>query len=364
MSPAPPVAPAATASEPSSSRPIRTLKDGYWDRTEVIELPDGSRRVRKRNKGTVAPGPWGIESLRREIGYLKLLPPALAPFVPPVLASWEREISGQPDLGYEMPFYAHHFDAGSLARDEALDQGEIDQFQRDLAAAVLNLLHQPMPAERPLSQHILETVRAALDGLAASDVFGAVIEAPHIILNNRKMVGSRAMLARLEGAADLLEKLDQAATVRIHGDFFLENILWRPAALRGKESQLILIDPVSVAGIYCAPPLFDLVKYESYATGELWALRTERIDVDGFGLADKPYRYSVRWDDPDLQPFRKFDWHKTFRREYEKKYGKVDERLYHLLDGYFSIAMALNTVGTQRQGRLLKATAEFNAALS
>ena len=54
---------------PSKGFVIRTLKDGYWDRTDVIELPEGGRRVRKRTKGAAC-GPWGVESLRREIRYL------------------------------------------------------------------------------------------------------------------------------------------------------------------------------------------------------------------------------------------------------------------------------------------------------
>jgi hypothetical protein len=35
--------------------------------------------------------------------------------------------------------------------------------------------------------------------------------------------------------------------------------------------------------------------------------------------------------------------------------------MYRLIDGYFSAAMAVNTRGTQRRARLLKATLEFNA---
>jgi len=38
----------------TTGRVVRTLKDGYWDRTEVVELGDGSRRVRKSAKGLAA----------------------------------------------------------------------------------------------------------------------------------------------------------------------------------------------------------------------------------------------------------------------------------------------------------------------
>ena len=88
---------------PSKGLVIRTLKDGYWDRTEVIELPEGGRRVRKRTKGA-AFGPWGVESLRREIRYLACLPERTAAVFPPVLAAWDNESGAAPDVGYEMPF--------------------------------------------------------------------------------------------------------------------------------------------------------------------------------------------------------------------------------------------------------------------
>jgi hypothetical protein len=42
----------------------------------------------------------------------------------------------------------------------------------------------------------------------------------------------------------------------------------------------------------------------------------------------------------------------------------VDRRLAYLIDGYFSLAMAVNTTGVQRQARLLKGTTDLNAALN
>ena len=58
---------------PSVAAVVKTLRDGYWDRTELIRLEDGSLRVRKTSKGTAAPGPWGVSTLRREIEYLRAL---------------------------------------------------------------------------------------------------------------------------------------------------------------------------------------------------------------------------------------------------------------------------------------------------
>jgi hypothetical protein len=182
----------------------------------------------------------------------------------------------------------------------------------------------------------------------------------------------------------MLVVIDHTPAVRLHGDLHLENILWRPLAWSGgdlaagsdrtaagspqlqgaHESRVILIDVVSVAGVTFGLPLWDLVKYESYATGELMALRSEKIAVAGLGEGSGSYRSRIRMEDPGLAPFVNRNWHAIFRAAYESQYGRVDERTYRFIHGYFNAAMALNTSGLQRQGRLLRATEDFNAVLA
>jgi hypothetical protein len=346
-------------------RVVRTLKDGYWDHTAVIELPDGSHRVLKQTKGE-AFGPWGVRSLRREIQYLTSLPESARGVFPPVLAAWDGESTGAPGVGYEMPFYSDHLDAGELARRAALTQEEIDDFQDALADAVLARLHKREAPDEPLSAHVTSVVAQAWDQLEKDPILAALLNAEDLTLNGDRILGPRAALARIKEETDLPTRLDTGPSVRLHGDLFLENILWRPSAIPALNAQqLILIDPVSVAGVMCGPPVFDLVKYVSYATGELLALRSERVEVEcpASGEIERGYHYRIRWEDPALQPFRAFDWHSRFQRAFEDVHGPVDASIYQLIDGYFSAAMAVNTSGMQQIARLLKATVAFNAAL-
>ena len=127
---------------------------------------------------------------------------------------------------------------------------------------------------------------------------------------------------------------------------------------------MILIDVVSVAGVTFGLPLWDLVKYESYATGDLMALRSERVEVAGLGEGTGCYRCRIRAEDPGLAPFMKFNWRELFRAAFVSQHGRVDERTYRFIHGYLNAAMALNTSGIQRQGRLLRATEDFNAVLA
>ncbi len=367
--------------EPSASTPrarhVRMLKDGYWDRTEIVEAPDGSLRVRKSSKGEAPPGPWGVEALRREIQYLSALSPEGNQAFPPLLKHWD-EVQTPPAVGYEVPFYADHSDAGAWARQGGQSQSEVDGFQEILAELVFDRVHTPAQTES-ISRHVASVVEQALAGLETDPELAPLIRASAVHINGEALRGTRAAF-ELALQSDLPSLLDGEPQVRLHGDLFLENILWQakpPATVTNHEGagtveaapRLLLIDPVSVAGVDAGPPLFDLVKYESYAKGELPALRSEWLDVSGFSAeragqrAEQPLAYAarVRWHEPGLEPFRRLNWYTRFRQLFEAKYGRINPRAYRLLDGYFSVAMAMNTSGNQRRARLLKATVDFNA---
>ena len=375
----------APAQEPSPGRVVRTLQDSFWDVTEVIELADGSRRVRKRSKGATSERPWGPESLRREIRYLRSATPAAALVLPRLLAWWDRTAAeGGAEVGYEMPFYSNHRDAGTLARSGALAQAEIDEFQRALADAVFARLHATSGQDiEPLSRHMVQAVRQAFHGLVAERTYSALVDVYEIELNGRPVLGPRAVFEKIVRETDVLARIDAMPAVRLHGDLHLENILWRPEHRNGgdpaagdrqnaagspylpqtDDPRLILIDVVSVAGVTFGLPLWDLVKYESYATGELMALRGGLIDVAGLGAGTGCYECRIRTGHPGLAPFTNRNWHSVFRAAFERSYGPVDGRLHRFIHGYFNAAMALNTTGPQRLGRLLRATEDFNAVL-
>ncbi|GAB5559392.1 MAG: hypothetical protein SynsKO_10390 [Synoicihabitans sp.] len=346
---------------------IRLLKEGYWDHTAVVQMPDGSVRVRKQAKSDDPDKIWGIESLRREIHFLQRHAQE-APFVfPPLLESWdETDAAGNPQVGYEIPFFTHHRDMGSIAREAQLEQKAIDDFQQKLADALLTRVHQPVTDSPPLSHHLKEAVRDALVGLEHDPLMAPLIEADEITLNDKPALGPRTAWEQIVNKTDHLASLDAAPTVQLHGDFFLENILWAEPPPPDDSPQLILIDPVSVAGVVTGPAVFDLVKYESYAKGELLGLRSEWVNVSGFDESGRAtdFRYKINWDETGLAPFRDRNWHESFHQRFVDHHGPINRRHYQLIDGYFSVAMALNTSGKQRQARLLKAVAEFADVLA
>ena len=287
-----------------------------------MQLGDGSLRVRKRSRGDAPPGPWGLAALRKEIEYLSTLPPRARAVFPPLLAAWDDAAADPHLVGYEVPFYADHFDAGALARERALAQAEIDQFQDALAEVLLERVHASAPAaDEPLSVHLVSVVNHALGALEADPDSSRGWFAP----NRSGSTASRRLDRgrRLRGPAPTARSSPPSTPNRRCGCTGIcssrtccgDDQTGR--RLRQSGPQLLLIDPVSVAGVTSGPPLFDLVKYESYATGELAALRSDWVDVGGFDGGDD-YAYGVRWQSAELAAFRSLDWHMRFRRAFEE----------------------------------------------
>lgn len=348
---------------PCSGKIVRVLRDGYWDRTDVIQLKDGTLRVRKVSKGAETAGPWGVSTLRSEIQYLRSLDENAAKHFPKLLSTWDDG----PSVGYEAAYVQDAVVASDLAQSASLDQVQADIFQERLAQVVFDIIHIPIAQQRQsLSEHIIHVINAVLTQLSQQREFAPLIEASTLTINDKQLSGPQTAMARLAQHKTAVRSVNGNPQVKLHGDCFLENILISPPPTDPDwPRQVILVDPVSVAGIFQGHPLFDLVKYESYATGELLALRSEKIQVNGFRVPSQcRFVYRVCEEDPTIKPFHQIDWYRRIRAAYISRYGDIDMSAYNLLDAYFALVMAACTDGLQRRGRLLKGTIALNAALN
>ncbi|HJM65170.1 MAG: phosphotransferase [Roseibacillus sp.] len=320
------------------SEVVRTLKDGYWDHTTVIRASKGTLRVRKESRDTETPGPWAHEALRNEISYLENLPTPAANFFPPLLSSWEEDT-----IGYEIPYYQDRSDLARLVLDGIPGPADCEEIQNQLADAVLGGLHSAeQVGGAPFCAHLEAILSESLETLSAVEVFEPIVNGTRLHLNGHPVPGLRASLARLR-ASGILKHLAREPSVRLHGDLILENMLWSP---------LLLIDPVSVAGLTMGHPLFDLVKHESYARGELYAIREELVTAGR--LPDGSYTLEIPWGAEALQPFDRIDLTVGFRKEFIRQHGEINPHFYHLIDAYFSLVMARNTTGLHQFARVLK----------
>ena len=347
---------------PSAGTVLRVLHEGYWDRLELIRASDGTLRVRKVSHGTKCAGPWALSTLRQEIKYLKALRGDVVDYFPKLLCDWD-DSSG---LGYEMSYVPDAVNAGNLAGSGRSDQVQADALQERLAEVLFDFVHEPAAASKPLSVHVRQVIDETLGQLARYSEFSELIDAPAIKINGKRLAGARIAMKQFVESKSEPARIDHSPVVRLHGDFFLQNVVLTDTGLRGNwPSGLTLVDPVSVAGVCEGHPLFDLVKYESYATGELPALRSGRIEVDGFDdPSQRTYMYGVAFEAPEIRPFRQIDWRSRFRERFTLRYGPIHMPAYHLLDAYFALVMAMCTDGLQRRARVLKGVLALNAAIS
>lgn len=334
-------------------RSLRVLQNGFWETTTLEEDAGGRRYVCKASTPAGAHSPWGLTALRAEIGFLRSLPPAARRFYPELLGHWDDAGDpAAPRVGYRIPYYGDYRDVSACLQDGLLSQQDADAIQALLAEAVFEATHCPS-GRFAIGAHLIATIETALPRLRALPEFADCINLPEIVINGTVVPGLDAAFTRVRASA-AMKRIDALPTVRLHGDLILENVLWRP----GDAPAIRLIDPVSVAGIWQGPAVFDLVKYASYATGELFALRAGMINAGPAPRQANAYVYEV----PPLPAFRRVDLLSAFARAFEQSHGVRDPAAEHLLDGYFALVMAVNTAGIQHWGRVLKGILALHAA--
>ena len=327
------------------SQHIRTLKEGYWDRTTVVRAVDGNLRVRKESRATVNPGPWAHAALRNEITFLKAFRENHKIPLPTLLDCWDAET-----IGYEIPFFEDRVDVARSLLTGEFKQDAADDMQSELCMAIFDGLHRSqLLQDDHFAVHVQKIIRESIITLGGEERFHALTSGPQVRINGQKIPSLAASLSLLEEQS-LFEKLGATPDVLLHGDLILENILWAP---------LLLIDPVSVAGLTSGHPLFDLVKYESYARGELYAIREELVSA---GPVAAGFNFQIDWEHTDLAPFRRLDLCAVFREGYLRTYHDLDHSLYSLIDAYFSLVMARNTTGTHQWARVLNGCQSLAAA--
>lgn len=309
----------------------------------------GALVLRKESKPEALGKPWAALSLRREIAFLRDLPAASQADFPSLLRHWESEDS----LGYEIPYHEDCPDLARLILSGKLSQTEADQMQEELADAIFLRLHQPIQPRESLAKHVAETMFSVLERLADIPEFAELVNSRSVVINGRSWPGVRTLVEAVL-AQNSLAELDGIA-VRLHGDLILENVLRCPG------TRLLLIDPVSVAAVDAGHPLFDLVKYESHASGELHAFRKELLDA---GPIANGYELRVWTESADIRAFSSLDLAGRFRQRYVQTYRPVNPWLYAVLEAYFALVMAVNTSGKQQWARVLKGIMSLGRAIS
>jgi hypothetical protein len=140
------------------SQHIRTLKDGYWDRTTVVRAVDGSLRVRKESRATVNPGPWAHAALRNEITFLTAFRENKEIPLPALLDCWDAKT-----IGYEIPFFEDRVDVARSLLAGELEQDAADDMQSELCMAIFGGLHRSqLLQDDHFAVHVQKIIRESI----------------------------------------------------------------------------------------------------------------------------------------------------------------------------------------------------------
>ena len=215
-------------------RLVRTLKDGYWDRTEVVQLADGSLGS-ARARGRRAAGPWGLAALRKEIEYLSTLPPRARAVFPPLLAAWDDPSADPPRVGYEVPFYADHLDAGG-SRERALAQPEITLVSRCAGGGTARTgARAGARGNRAALPYTWSPWWITRSARWRRIRISAVIRAESIRFNGEPQAGPRVAFARAAPTARSSPPRRRTAGAAARG-FASRDVLWRQQTAPSRQS--------------------------------------------------------------------------------------------------------------------------------
>ena len=345
----------------ATSGVIKALKDGYWERLLLVRR-GGELRCRKEAKKQDSP--WGVRTLLREIRYLGALPPALQAHFPRLLDTNAR--GGKPAKSglpwYEMPYYGREYVTFSdllLSREaEAADaQGAVRQISKFAFEELFPLGREN--AEDISHRTLRPTFTEVLKWAQSDERLGPVARAERLRLNGREVPNLAEMIRTLDGLPT--KRMEPAKVSLLHGDLFPENILVRPGT-GGKD--FILLDPVSVAGIWEGDFVLDLNKMESWIGGLLRALREGYYDW-AIVRADRSaaeVKFELRENAPELTALRDYDLVDVLRRTIEEESGgpiiKADadwRSRWDFISAYYALCMVPNTAWPQPLARYLTA---------
>jgi len=348
---------------------VKTLKDGYWERLLLVRR-GGEMRCRKEAKPQDSP--WGVRTLLREIRYLDGLPDALQAHFPRLLDT-NAPGGGRPASGlpwYEMPYYGEEY----VTFSDALLGREMDGaearacIRRIVEFAFQELFPRRRVNDENVSRRTLRpTFTEVLTWAQSDERLGPVARARRLRLNGWEVPNLSEMVGLLDALpADAIEP---AAVSLLHGDFFPENILVRPGS---DGEDFILLDPVSVAGIWEGDFVLDLNKMESWISGLLRALREGYYDWEivraGGSVAEVEFR--LREDAAELAALREHGLVDVFERTVESEAGPLAEAdpewraRWDFISAYYALCMVPNTAWPQPLARYLVACQSLHRFLS
>lgn len=339
---------------------VRPLQRGWWENVLLVRV-DGRLRARKELHRLDAP--WARDVLIKEWRYLRELPASMRPPFVSVVDQCDELTADPPPadrrLWFDMEYIEGFTDVRALLAEGRVSVSDAARIQDLLIAALVDGLYrlpgEPFDPDRIVWPVIEQVVEFAVDDADLAPYAGV----DEVTINGTVRPNLRQTLSAARADGLIREQFRAAPSVRLHGDLFYENVLYRP-----DPPAIRLIDPVSVAGVASGPVMFDRVKFASWLSGELYALRHCEFELDHdcchcgglSGAVGRVARIDYAWssDDPVLGHLRHVDLGSRVLAAMNELCGPCEEAQ-AVLDAYFNLAMVPNTPMPQKLLRYARA---------
>jgi len=331
---------------------VRRFQAGWWEDVWLIRV-NGQLRVRKELHRPDAP--WAREAFVKEWDYLRGLPEELHPPFVRVVGQCDDLLSDRPPsdraLWFDMEYLAGYTNVPTLLGEGRIGPADAERIQDLLIDALMNRLYR-IPGDPFEPDRILWKVMQEVVDFATADAdLAPYANAACWVINGVGCPRLRETIPAARYDERVRQPLENSPAVRLHGDLFYENVMYRP-----DPPSIGLIDPVSVAGVATGPVVFDRAKFHSWTTGELYALRHNRFELRADPAGSSP-RVEYAWvrTDPVVRALREIDLSGRLLAAMDERIGPSDAAQ-AVLGAYFHLVMVPNTPMPQKLLRYARAT--------
>jgi len=347
----------------------RIFKGPGFAETLYLGTCNGQRIIRKAsNPDALA---FSKTALVKEIRLIQRLPEELKPFFPEIISTnlegQSEDLSKLPDvIYYDMPYYSP--EDGWVTLSDFLLEGMLNREDaRRVLGEIIDTafiyfrLDERKPEKDYAENTMLRAIRESLAWASSDADLCPLLTSKELRLSGKTVQNFPELEEYFHDTARMRSILTPCRDRFLHGDFFPENILFNR-----KTRQWILLDPVSVRGVYRGDFVLDLNKMEDWLSGELPALRLGqfKVNINGNNVDFAIYNHSEK-----LKNFHHLglsEWYKEQlqKPEYADLFSQEPgwKRRYIFVKVFYSLCMlplADKHQATARYFLALKSMADF-----
>ncbi|MBN1292162.1 MAG: hypothetical protein JXB48_10015 [Candidatus Latescibacteria bacterium] len=224
-------------------------------------------------------------ALIREIRLLQSLPDILRPFFTELIrTNLENQDECSPDLPeiiyYDMPYYSPEDGWDTLSRlllDNSLNREKAMHILGEIIDAAFLYFEAVTrePDKDYVENTMLQSIRESIDWARSDAEFSQLCAIKNLSISGRQVKNANELDEYFQNTKHMKTLLTPFRDRFIHGDFFPENIIYNK-----NTGKWLLLDPVSVRGVFRGDFILDVNKMDDWLSGELPALRLRQFSVD------------------------------------------------------------------------------------